>query len=241
MMEKKYKLTKDTIQINEKTLYRIKSLRDFGNVKKGQLGGYIESEKNLSHFGNCWVYDNACVFDSALVSSNAQIHCNAKVYDYALVLGNSYISGNAHIFNHSSIGGDTVIIDNVKIYDKARVNGHAKIVNDSHIRDSAHISEYANISGNSDISKQAVIGNKTHLHNAQLSHTNDCICVSGIGTSCEPITFYRSNNEIYVKDIIFYGVLSEFRQYVINTYKDSIIVEEYLDLASLVEKRFRNR
>ena len=99
-MEKKYKLTKDTIQINEKTLYRIKSLRDFGNVKKGQLGGYIESEKNLSHFGNCWVYDNACVFDSALVSSNAQIHCNAKVYDYALVLGNSYISGNAHISLH---------------------------------------------------------------------------------------------------------------------------------------------
>ena len=36
--------------------------KDFGNIKKGDFGGYVESEKNLSHEGNCWVYDGAKVY-----------------------------------------------------------------------------------------------------------------------------------------------------------------------------------
>ena len=36
----------------ERTVYRIKALRDFGDVKTGQLGGWIEKESNLSHDGN---------------------------------------------------------------------------------------------------------------------------------------------------------------------------------------------
>ena len=40
-------------------LFRIKALVDFGNVKAGDLGGYIEKEKNLSHNGNAWVFGNA--------------------------------------------------------------------------------------------------------------------------------------------------------------------------------------
>ena len=41
------------------TLHRIKALRNFGDVKAGDIGGWIESEKNLSHDGLCWVYDKA--------------------------------------------------------------------------------------------------------------------------------------------------------------------------------------
>lgn len=52
-------------------LCRIKALRDFGNVKKGDIGGYIEKEANLSHDGDCWVYDNAQVCGDALVYGNA--------------------------------------------------------------------------------------------------------------------------------------------------------------------------
>ena len=51
-MEKKYKLTDETIEVNGKTLYRIEALKDFSNVKKGDKGGFIEKEKNLSHLGN---------------------------------------------------------------------------------------------------------------------------------------------------------------------------------------------
>lgn len=44
---KKYKLTQETITIDGHTLYRIEALRDFSRVKKGDKGGFIESEKKL--------------------------------------------------------------------------------------------------------------------------------------------------------------------------------------------------
>ena len=37
------------------------------DIKKGDLGGYVESERNLSQYDNCWIYDNAIVFGNAKV------------------------------------------------------------------------------------------------------------------------------------------------------------------------------
>ena len=54
-MEKKYRLTEETINVEGKTLYHIEALRDFDDVKKGERGGYVENEDNLSHYDNCWV------------------------------------------------------------------------------------------------------------------------------------------------------------------------------------------
>lgn len=48
---KKYELTDDTIKVAGRTLYRIRALIDFGGVKAGQLGGYIEKEENLAQVG----------------------------------------------------------------------------------------------------------------------------------------------------------------------------------------------
>jgi hypothetical protein len=39
----KYKLIKQ----KDTHLYRIEALKDFGDVKKGDLGGYVQSEDNL--------------------------------------------------------------------------------------------------------------------------------------------------------------------------------------------------
>ena len=70
-MEKKYKLTNETIQHCGNTLYRIEALRDFKDVKKGDKGGFIEREDNLSQEDNCWIYDDAKVFESAHVRQHA--------------------------------------------------------------------------------------------------------------------------------------------------------------------------
>ena len=51
-MEKKYELTKETKQLFGLTLFRIRVLKDFGGFQKGDLGGWIEKEENLSHEGN---------------------------------------------------------------------------------------------------------------------------------------------------------------------------------------------
>lgn len=50
---KKYELTSETINVYGITIYRIKALINIDSigVKSGDLGGYVESEANLSQFG----------------------------------------------------------------------------------------------------------------------------------------------------------------------------------------------
>ena len=62
-MEKKYELITSDIA----GLFRVKALRDFGDVQAGDVGGYVEYECNLSHDGNAWVYGNARVLGGARV------------------------------------------------------------------------------------------------------------------------------------------------------------------------------
>lgn len=78
-MDKKYKLVKeDSIEFNGRTLFRIKALKDFQTIQghmvnTGDLGGYIQSIRNLSQEGNCWVSGKAMVMDDAKVIDNALI------------------------------------------------------------------------------------------------------------------------------------------------------------------------
>ena len=58
---------------------RVVALIDFGNVKTGDVGGFVESENNLSHDGLCWVFGNAQVFGDARVFGNARVLGDAKV------------------------------------------------------------------------------------------------------------------------------------------------------------------
>ena len=91
MGTKKYRLTGNHINIGNRILYQIEALKDFGNVKAGDLGGYIESEENLSQYDNAWVYGDAQVFD------NARVYGNALVYNDAYVFGNAQVYGDAQI------------------------------------------------------------------------------------------------------------------------------------------------
>lgn len=81
---KKFELTSEFVTFLGKKLFRIKALISFGNVKEGELGGYVEKEENLSNDGNAWVSGNAEVFGNARVSGNAWVSGNA---DYATVHG----------------------------------------------------------------------------------------------------------------------------------------------------------
>ena len=57
---KKYELlVEDTITFFGVQLFRIKALISFSGIEKGEVGGYIASEKNLSQSGDAWVSDNA--------------------------------------------------------------------------------------------------------------------------------------------------------------------------------------
>jgi len=83
----KYKLTKETKEVYGLKLFRIEALKDFGDVEKGEKGGWIEKEENLSQENNAWIYGNARVY------GNAEIYGNASVYGDAWIYGKKLISG----------------------------------------------------------------------------------------------------------------------------------------------------
>ena len=83
---KKYELTSETKIVFGHILYRIKALSSFGCVSAGDLGGFLESEKNLSQNGN------------ARVSGDAEVSGNARVY------GDAWVSEIGAIFWIGAIG-----------------------------------------------------------------------------------------------------------------------------------------
>ena len=87
MDNKKYEITDiehDTI----KGLFRIRRLSDW------LLGGFVSGYHNLSQDGECFIYDDACVYNKAEVSDDATVEGNAKVTGYATVEGYATISGD---------------------------------------------------------------------------------------------------------------------------------------------------
>ena len=95
---KKYELTSETKVINGVELHRIKALNSFGNIKEGELGGWIESEKNLSQDENAWVYDNAMVGGNAIVCWNAEVRGNTDF----IVFKNWWSSGRYFTWTRSN-------------------------------------------------------------------------------------------------------------------------------------------
>ena len=95
--QKKYELTDEFIEHwSGKKLYRIKALVTFGTVVAGQLGGFVESEKNLDQS----LSGNAEVSGDAEVSGNAWVYGNARVRSYAV------ISERKMIFWASNVGSE---------------------------------------------------------------------------------------------------------------------------------------
>lgn len=137
--EKKYIITKETIEYEGMTLHRIKAIRDFGNIKSGDLGGFIEEENNLSHNGNCWIFDNAKVFENAEIRGNAIIADNAVICQYASIGNYAQVSGNAKIY-HAAVTGHAKICDNIHIGMKNSIdNYYPRIFGNVELKGKLHI------------------------------------------------------------------------------------------------------
>ena len=93
MKMKKFEFTGETkvvqLLFRKATLHRIRAVVEFGLVKVGDLGGWIEKEENLSHDEKAWVWGNAKVWGDAKVCGNAEVWGNAEVFSasHVLVIG----------------------------------------------------------------------------------------------------------------------------------------------------------
>lgn len=203
MKDKKYEFTDDILEfeyIGKYKLRRIRALKDFQTVDgkmvhKGDLGGWIENEKCLSHNGNCWVAGEAKVLgernngisvsftkngiverkDSsrklgdAIVSKNALISENAVVYCCRCITDNARVAGNADIAFSS-------VFDNAVVEGDADIGQHTYIGGNSHVF--GHVGTYeAKIGGNAEVSGLTYLYGSNILDNAKVSgnHLTGCI------------------------------------------------------------------
>ena len=120
----KYKIIDIEMTWHEHILHRIESLKDFTlingkEIRKGDLGGWVESEDNLSQEGLCWIYDECKMYENARRSGNS------------IGYGNSLQSGNSQQFGDSMQTGNSQQSGNsiqfgCSIADKdMRLSGHS--------------------------------------------------------------------------------------------------------------------
>lgn len=147
-MTKKYELMlDDTATIGETTLYRIKALRSFGDVEEGDRGGYIASEDNLSHDGECWVYDFGKVHDLCRVSESGKVKGNAQMHGFAQVYGNGILDGECCIFDNVQVYDNGEVRGTSKLFDRVQVYGDAKVKGDSVIHGNVQVYNDAILEG----------------------------------------------------------------------------------------------
>ncbi len=159
----KYDFTGETITIEGSrphTLHRIRRLKD------GLVGGWIEHKRNLSHIGDCFVYDDAKVFGDGSVFGNATVHSNAvvsesaSVYGEAKVFGNATISGLAKVYDSAKVYGNAQVCGDAEVFDRASVYGHAIV------RGNCSIFERAEVYGNTIVIDDALILGWVHVSDA---------------------------------------------------------------------------
>ena len=147
-VERKFEVTKEKMVIedckgNEVTLYRIRSLKDFSDVKFGTCGGFVASEECLSQDGDCWISEGCAVFEGCKVTDNARLSKSITLENNTTVSGNATIDGNAYL-DQCTISDDVSIhgrwlMNNTELSEKARVFGRgiidgANIGSDNEIR-----------------------------------------------------------------------------------------------------------
>lgn len=187
----KYEILKDnSITIDGHTLYRIRLLTRLSSLPTGTLGGFVESEDNLSQEGDCWIADEAAVYGHSVVMGRGWVAGSSRVHGHSIIRGNchiddvavirnSEIKGNAvireaAIICESSIGGSTIIEDNARL-ENVRVPWRATIKGDCYLK---------NIS---------VCGEVCIQGNAIIKSDLDYTVIHNFWSSGRPITYTRSN------------------------------------------------
>ena len=122
-------------------LRRIRAMRDIPEhgVKKGDMGGWIESEENLSQEGCCWIGDEATVC------------ANAKVEHGAIVRGHAAVVGDAWVQDKAIVDGYAVVSEGAWIKDEAVVKDFAIVQGWARVRDKGMVYDNACVSGETEV------------------------------------------------------------------------------------------
>ncbi len=156
MSNLKYEIT-DIAHEQYPFLHRIRALRDIGEkVKAGDLGGFVESESNLSYESE----DAAWIFDDAVCTGDGYVDKNSRLFGYAVVCGCAYVSQDSALSAHARIEDDAYIRC-ADVCGHARVSGHGMVLAspDSGARPilSKHCAVYGTVQGDIHVMGTAVV------------------------------------------------------------------------------------
>jgi len=156
MSNQKYEITDIAHEVYP-FLHRIRALRDIGDeIKAGDLGGFVESEENLSFEQG----DNAWIFDNAISCNNATVDKGSLLRGTAIACENAYISGGAKLFDYARAEDHAYVCGGV-MRGRVRASNCARILLSSDkvmqpaLSDSCIV--YGTVSGNVRIEGQTVI------------------------------------------------------------------------------------
>ena len=248
----KYKLTDETREWARRILHRIEAVTDFGNVKAGDKGGWIEKEENLAHDGDCWVYGNACVCGDARVSDNARVYGDARVFGNACVFGNARVSDKACVYGTAWVFGDARVYGGAWVYGDTRVYGDARVCGDAWVYGDAWVSGDARVSGDAweygdarvygdawEDGDAWVFGDACVCGDADIKSKDDIIWLSGLGSENRTTTIFRTKDgNMLVSCGCFSGDLAAFEAKVKETHGDSKYAREYLSLIETAKIHF---
>lgn len=204
---KKYELTNESCTTFGRTLYRIRALTNFCYIAEGTLGGWVESEDNLSQDGNAWVYDDAVVYGDARVYGDAHVH------DRAMVHGGAQVYGSAHICSSA------LVCDHARVYDHANVGGNALVAGLAEVHGGA-----------------SVRGNACIRGDAKIQCDRDILVVGPLGSRGGYTTFFRGfNGDIHVACGCFGGSIRQFAERIVEIHGDFKYAKEYLAAVELAK------
>ena len=213
--ELKYKLGNRSIDFDDgRVLYEIVATKDFSDVKKGDIGGRVESLNNLSQTGDCWIYGGK-------VKNDVFVCNNAKIYS-SHISGKSIICGN-------------VITENSTIHSNCGdISGSTKITNSSLRMDSI------TICGNSSINGAVTSRCKNiRLIDAVINSRRDVIITSGFGSRCSLATFFKdTTGAVICVTGCFNDNIDEFEERVKLEHGDNKYGKEYLKLIESIRIHF---
>lgn len=205
----KYEFTGETKDWRGHELHRIRALRSFIKsdgfpVDIGDLGGWIESEKNLAQQGNCWVSGEGIVLENARLFDDSLVDNYAEVYGNAILCDDAKVRNTASACGYSRICGTGYVDGNARISGRAVVEG--QVGDSAHVFDNAHIEKGGWAKGISRIGTDAEIYSPKHIITVDVDHI--------------PTTFYKMHNPTNVGIRVgvwhhgYLGEIDEFEQLV---------------------------
>ena len=181
MENRKYEMTNITMEFEERTLYRVRALKNFRNVKAGDLGGWVSGKHNLSQEGDCWIYDEAKCMDNARMYHNSAMYNNAVMCDFSEMHGCSEMHNYSAMLDNSRMYNCSAMYDNSRMYNDSKMYSNSRMFDNSAMYNNAVMLDNSKMFENSRMYRDSRLKNKENLYGKLVTKVDRFIEINNTG------------------------------------------------------------